>query len=216
MGAAWSLTDSELARQRLELLEGQLDRSWPDAAASLREGVDETLTLMAARDLGTARQDALLHQPHPHCPMKQLARFRSTQCDPFGIPSTSHWTGAAIIVQWSRTKTCIVTRLRNLDQADALRFGRVTYEMMEAAWRPPARQGARPEARTCPPPLRCIVNSGSPAKFHDDRDILGKSFWGWRASHPHNSRASAGYPKGFIPASPRKPACEAGLLMSRF
>jgi hypothetical protein len=22
-----------------------------------------------------------------------------TQCDPFGIPSTSHWTGAAIIVQ---------------------------------------------------------------------------------------------------------------------
>ena len=31
------------------------------------------------------------------------------QCDPFGIPSTSHWTGAAIIVQGSRTKNCIVT-----------------------------------------------------------------------------------------------------------
>jgi putative transposase len=46
MRAAWSLTDPELARQRLELLEGELDRSWPDAAASLREGVDETLTLM--------------------------------------------------------------------------------------------------------------------------------------------------------------------------
>ena len=26
-----------------------------------------------------------------------------TQCDPFGIPSTSHWTGAAIIVPCSRT-----------------------------------------------------------------------------------------------------------------
>jgi hypothetical protein len=26
----------------------------------------------------------------------------------------------------------------NLAQADALLFGRVTYEMMEAAWRPPA------------------------------------------------------------------------------
>ncbi|GAA0897547.1 MULTISPECIES: hypothetical protein [Streptomyces violaceusniger group] len=25
----------------------------------------------------------------------------------------------------------------NLDQADALLFGRVTYEMMEEAWRPP-------------------------------------------------------------------------------
>jgi len=33
----------------------------------------------------------------------------------------------------------------NLDQADALLFGRVTYEMMEAAFRPPARTGARPD-----------------------------------------------------------------------
>ena len=33
----------------------------------------------------------------------------------------------------------------NLDQADALLFGRVTYEMMEAAWRSSARTGARPD-----------------------------------------------------------------------
>ncbi len=33
----------------------------------------------------------------------------------------------------------------NLAQADALLFGRVTYEMMEAAFRPPARTGARPD-----------------------------------------------------------------------
>src|SRR5712692_10280999 len=33
----------------------------------------------------------------------------------------------------------------NLDQADALLFGRVTYEMMEAAFRPPALTGARPD-----------------------------------------------------------------------
>src|SRR4249920_3989536 len=33
----------------------------------------------------------------------------------------------------------------NLARADALLFGRVTYEMMEAAWRPPARTGARPD-----------------------------------------------------------------------
>ncbi len=35
--------------------------------------------------------------------------------------------------------------VENLDRADALLFGRVTYEMMEAAWRPPARTGARPD-----------------------------------------------------------------------
>jgi dihydrofolate reductase len=33
----------------------------------------------------------------------------------------------------------------NLARADALLFGRVTYEMMEAAWRPPALTGVRPD-----------------------------------------------------------------------
>ena len=35
--------------------------------------------------------------------------------------------------------------VENLLQADALLFGRVIYEMMEAAWRPPARTGVRPD-----------------------------------------------------------------------
>jgi dihydrofolate reductase len=34
--------------------------------------------------------------------------------------------------------------VENLNQADALLFGRVTYEMMESAWQPPAT-GARPD-----------------------------------------------------------------------
>jgi dihydrofolate reductase len=33
----------------------------------------------------------------------------------------------------------------NIAQADALLFGRVTYEMMESAWRTPAQTGARPD-----------------------------------------------------------------------
>src|SRR6476660_3704262 len=35
--------------------------------------------------------------------------------------------------------------VENLAQADALLFGRVTYEMMEAAWRQPARGGKKPD-----------------------------------------------------------------------
>src|SRR5271170_4725011 len=35
--------------------------------------------------------------------------------------------------------------MENLDRADALLFGRVTYEMMETAFRPPAGTGARPD-----------------------------------------------------------------------
>jgi dihydrofolate reductase len=49
-------------------------------------------------------------------------------------------------------------------QADALLFGRVTYEMMEAAWRPPARAGARPDwmepfARTIDAAKKYVVSS---------------------------------------------------------
>src|SRR3954449_2192814 len=46
MRAAWSLTDADLAEQRLQLLVGELEKTWPDAAASLREGMADTLTLM--------------------------------------------------------------------------------------------------------------------------------------------------------------------------
>ena len=52
----------------------------------------------------------------------------------------------------------------NLNQADALLFGRVTYEMMEAAWRPAARPGARPDwtepfARTINAAKKYVVSS---------------------------------------------------------
>jgi putative transposase len=42
---AWALNNAELAEQRLELLAAELERSWPDAGASLREGIEDTLTL---------------------------------------------------------------------------------------------------------------------------------------------------------------------------
>jgi putative transposase len=43
---AWALNDAEEAEQQLETLAAELERSWPDAAASLREGMSDTLTLM--------------------------------------------------------------------------------------------------------------------------------------------------------------------------
>jgi dihydrofolate reductase len=49
-------------------------------------------------------------------------------------------------------------------RADALLFGRVTYEMMEAAWRSPVRSGARPDwmepfARTIDAARKYVVSS---------------------------------------------------------
>ena len=54
--------------------------------------------------------------------------------------------------------------VENLDRADALLFGRVTYEMMEAAWRPSALTEARPGwmepfARTIDAAKKYVVSS---------------------------------------------------------
>ena len=54
--------------------------------------------------------------------------------------------------------------VKNFDQADALLFGRVTYEMMEAAFRPPAPAGTRPDwvepfARTIGAAKKYVVSS---------------------------------------------------------
>ncbi len=43
---AWALKDAAEAEQQLERLAAELERAWPDAGASLREGMSETLTLM--------------------------------------------------------------------------------------------------------------------------------------------------------------------------
>jgi dihydrofolate reductase len=54
--------------------------------------------------------------------------------------------------------------VENLNRADALLFGRVTYEMMEAAFRSPARKGDRPDwmepfARTIDAAKKYVVSS---------------------------------------------------------
>src|SRR5258705_11630394 len=54
--------------------------------------------------------------------------------------------------------------VENLDWADAVLFGRVTYEMMEAAFRPTARTAARPDwmepfARTIDAAKKYVVSS---------------------------------------------------------
>jgi dihydrofolate reductase len=54
--------------------------------------------------------------------------------------------------------------VENLEQADALLFGRVTYEMMETAWRSPVRTGVIPDwmepfARTIDVAKKYVVSS---------------------------------------------------------
>jgi hypothetical protein len=159
MRTAWSLTDPDLARQRLELLAGELDRSWPDAARSLREGLDATLTLMRLEISG------------------QLAK---TLC------STNPCESMIEIVRPTQRN---VKRRRHAQALDRRRHARRRAAVPAHHRLPRSRQArhrdraARPaRCRAEPRPeggrrarYYLIVKRGSPPNFHDDPDILRDS-----------------------------------------
>lgn len=64
---------------------------------------------------------------------------------------------------------------RNLEQADAILFGRVTYEMMEAAWRPVAQAGVGPE--WMPAWMEPFARTIDAAKKYVVSSTLGRVDW---------------------------------------
>jgi putative transposase len=97
MRAAWSLTDAELARQRLELLASELARTWPDAAGSLREGMADTLTLMR---LGIGAQLAqTLCSTNPCESMIEIVRYTQRNVKRWQDGDMrKRWTAAGMLV----------------------------------------------------------------------------------------------------------------------
>jgi putative transposase len=95
--AAWSLTDPLLAEQRLQLLAGELDRTWPDAAASLREGMDDTLTLMRLAITGKLAQTLCSTNPCEsmieivRCTQRNVKRWQNGDM-------RKRWTAAGMLV----------------------------------------------------------------------------------------------------------------------
>ena len=97
MRAAWSLTDDELATQRPELLASELDRTWPDAAGSLREGMADTLTLMR---LGiTGNLAATLCSTNPCESMIEIVRYTQRNVKRWQDGDMrKRWTAAGMLV----------------------------------------------------------------------------------------------------------------------
>jgi putative transposase len=95
--AAWSLTDHELARDRLELLASELDRTWPDAAGSLREGMAETLTLM--RLAITGKLAKTLCSTNPCESMIEIVRYTQRNVKRWQDGDMrKRWTAAGMLV----------------------------------------------------------------------------------------------------------------------
>src|SRR3954449_3135744 len=97
MRAAWSLTDAELAEQRLQLLAAELAQTWPDAAGSLREGMAETLTLTR---LGITGQLAkTLCSTNPCESMLEIVRYTQRNVKRWqNGDMRKRWTAAGMLV----------------------------------------------------------------------------------------------------------------------
>ena len=93
----WALKDADLAEQRLELLASELERTWPDAAGSLREGMSETLTLMR---LGITGQLAkTLCSTNPCESMIEIVRYTQRNVKRWRDGDMrKRWTAAGMLV----------------------------------------------------------------------------------------------------------------------
>jgi putative transposase len=94
---AWALKDPDLAEQRLEQLACELDRTWPDAAGSLREGLQDTLTLMR---LGITGQLAkTLCSTNPCESMIEIVRYTQRNVKRWQDGDMrKRWTAAGMLV----------------------------------------------------------------------------------------------------------------------
>jgi putative transposase len=94
---AWALQNADLAEQRLEQLASELERTWPDAAASLREGLQDTLTLMR---LGITGQLAkTLGSTNPCESMIEIVRYTQRNVKRWRDGDMrKRWTAAGMLV----------------------------------------------------------------------------------------------------------------------
>jgi len=94
---AWALDNADLAEQRLKQLASELDQTWPDAAASLREGMTDTLTLMR---LGISGQlSKTLSSTNPCESMIEIVRYTQRNVKRWQQGDMrKRWTAAGMLV----------------------------------------------------------------------------------------------------------------------
>lgn len=174
---AWADPDPERALDKLRALADELDRSHPGAAASLREGMEETLTLSRLGIRGSLKQT--LESTNPCESMIECVR-RSAR-------NVKRWQNGDMCLRWTaagmleaqrqfRRSSATATSPPSSSRSSATTTGAVTHE------------------QPLPRPRRTL--SSSPADHHAGplhgfrrrRVILG---WLGRGSHVKGRHASA-------------------------
>jgi transposase-like protein len=91
MRRAWRETDYERALEQLTRLADELDRTHPGAAGSLREGMEETLTVIRLQIKGKLRRT--LESTNPCESM--IDTVRTTQ------RNVKHWSSGEMGLRWT-------------------------------------------------------------------------------------------------------------------
>jgi putative transposase len=95
--AAWAETNHEAAIEKLQLLADELDRSHPGAAASLREGSEETVTITRLGIKGTLKKT--LQSTNPIESMIECVRRSSRNVKRWQNGDMAlRWTAAGMVV----------------------------------------------------------------------------------------------------------------------
>ena len=87
---AWSLSDSKLAKARLERLASSLEADHPSAAASVREGLEESLTLQ-----GLGIEDTLYRKLRSTNAIENLNSGIATYSK-----NVKRWQGGSMVLRW--------------------------------------------------------------------------------------------------------------------
>lgn len=97
---AWESAEADLAKRRLERLASSLEAEHPSAAASMREGLDETLTLQR---LGI--EGALYRTLRSTNPIENLNGSIATY-----TRNVKRWQGGSMIIRWASAAVLDATR----------------------------------------------------------------------------------------------------------
>ena len=161
--------NADLAEQRLELLASELERTWPDAAGSLREGLEDTLTLMR---LGITGQLAkTLCSTNPCESMIEIVRYTQRNVKRWQDGDMrKRWTAAGMLVAEQQFRRIIGYRdLAKLVIAIERHAARVKLD--DAPTTVTHTDSLEPLLSNCQ------SRGGPPPKFHDDPDILFPPGW---------------------------------------
>ena len=159
--SAWKLDDHAIAVDRLRGLAAELERSHPGAAASLREGLEETLTLQRLGIRGSLKQTLASTNPcesmiecvrrtsrnvkrwqsgdmRRSCPDRQKALARSRLVSLVRRSLTSPSSGSSYLRDDRQRKASTLTGYRSTLRADLLpafgemRVAEITQQIIEA------------------------------------------------------------------------------------